>query len=449
MIYTSPYVDAATGKNVISIAVPMNIAGEYSMLLADITIDSIVEITNSISIGDKSYGMLLDADSNIIAHQNSAYVFSGENSTSLAEAYSNIDPTQSSVQRIHDYDGEERFVCFAEIPLTGWRLGVTESTSVLQATLIRVMLLLLGIGVAMLVVCSIVLSLMIKRMLQPMDKLKLFIRENVIGTQTEQKFKTEVKEIEYLIDELENQFIGTIRKTKEETKAILSNLENTDQMILEISNNIMEISAVMEETGSSVEIQTDSIRNVDENCNVIEQSVERLASQARDTASQADSIIERVKKLVPEAIADKEKAVLITRSSKEELTEAIKQVEVIGQIVEVSKSIRGISSKTNLLALNASIEAARAGEAGKGFAVVADEIRQLSEMTNQEINKIDEITEVIDTISASQAELNTGIQSINESLQAITTNSEHVASETKAVVESAHMLSNTVENFNI
>lgn len=64
-------------------------------------------------------------------------------------------------------------------------------------------------------------------------------------------------------------------------------------------------------------------------------------------------------------------------------------------IASFANVIAGISSKTNMLSLNASIEAARAGEQGKGFAVVAGEVRNLAA---QSAKSSKEIAETIQSI---------------------------------------------------
>jgi len=62
------------------------------------------------------------------------------------------------------------------------------------------------------------------------------------------------------------------------------------------------------------------------------------------------------------------------------------KAEVIGG---VALSIRDVSDRTNILAINASIESARAGSVGKGFRIIANEVRTLAGQTGDFAKQIE------------------------------------------------------------
>ena len=93
-------------------------------------------------------------------------------------------------------------------------------------------------------------------------------------------------------------------------------------------------------------------------------------------------------------------------------------------IIEFIKIIQDISSKTNLLSINASIEAAHAGESGRGFKVVADGIRELSKISQDSAvsikNAVNEINSLIKetttSFDATEKDIESGTNTITELL---------------------------------
>lgn len=394
LIYTAPYVDFATGQMIVSIAEPLEISGEYAVVLADITIDSLVDITNEISRKKDTQAFLLAQDGSVIVHENAAFLPSEEGNVILTDRV-NINTAGTDVTTYRDYDGSNKYVALATIEETGWILGVTEDTNVLFVLITKSLIIPLAIGVVLLIVTVTLLGMTIKRMLTPMDELKGFIKEKVIGSSQEREIKSEVEEIKYLIEELQSKFISTIHRTREESQHIQNEMTEIGGKISKMSDNVEEISATMEKTGANIDMQTESIHHIGSTCREVSLAVDELADRAQEMSRRGNEIIERVEVLVPELLQGKENAVSVARSSREKLLQALEGAKVIDKIVEVAQAIGEIAEQTSLLALNASIEAARAGEAGRGFAVVAGEITSLSTTTSNEIDKVNALTNKI------------------------------------------------------
>jgi methyl-accepting chemotaxis protein len=76
-----------------------------------------------------------------------------------------------------------------------------------------------------------------------------------------------------------------------------------------------------------------------------------------------------------------------------------RKLQLLGQhsreVGKIVQAVGALSSRTDLLALNASIESARAGEHGRGFALVAEEVRSLAEQSAQSVSDIAARVELI------------------------------------------------------
>lgn len=394
LIYTDPYMDFATGQMIVSIASPFKMDGQQAVVLADITIDSLIEIVKSVSTDENIQTFLLAGDNSVITHDNSDYLPKKEGNTILTDVLK-IDMDNSSVSTITDYDGIRKYCVSRTIDVTGWKLGITQKTSVISKKISSNLILPIVADIILLVILIIVLNIVVSMMLKPLSELKKFVKEKVIGIRNCRQQKSEVKEIEYLIEELENRVLAVIHKTQQESGHIQEKVSGTNRHVSDMNGNIMQISSIMEQTKASVASQTKNIAVIDNTCRDVTESIDELSKKAQDITAHASEIINRVEQLVSDVINDKEKAYKVTLESREKLKTAIEETKIINEIVDVSQAISQIAGQTNLLSLNASIEAARAGEAGKGFAVVAEEIKKLSETTGNEIGKVNALTEKV------------------------------------------------------
>jgi methyl-accepting chemotaxis protein len=165
---------------------------------------------------------------------------------------------------------------------------------------------------------------------------------------------------------------------------------------------------------------------------------ERQAASLEETAAALDQITATVRKTA-EGAREAQSVVNAARGDAEAsgvvVADAISAMDRIeasaSQISQIVGVIDEIAFQTNLLALNAGVEAARAGEAGRGFAVVASEVRALAQRS------ADAAKEIKALISASTAQVSSGVELVGKTGQALQRIVGEVAKITELVTEIA------------
>ncbi len=376
---TEPYIDASTSQLIITIATP---AGGNGVVGGDLSLETLVQIVNSLDFGGMGYAFLVSSDGKILVHPDKDLVMK-----SLKEVYPQDTPQVSSGFSEAELDGAPRLLTFTAVkglPSVNWYVGLSIDKEKAYATLSEFRASALIATVIAVVLIMLLLSMLISVLMKPlrvMGKAMQNIAQGE-GDLTKRLHIHNQDEFGELATSF-NQFVERIHNSIREVSSATQQVNEVAKLVVNASNSSMINSDEQANRTTSVAAAINEL-------GAAAQEIARNAAQASHEASDARRLAEDGSQVLKKTIsAMNELSSKISASSTS--IEALNSKTVnIGQILEVIKSI---SEQTNLLALNAAIEAARAGEAGRGFAVVADEVRNLAHRTQESAQEIQKMIE--------------------------------------------------------
>jgi len=243
-----------------------------------------------------------------------------------------------------------------------------------------------------------------------------------------------------------------MRDSAEKTSSVLCNMVTELSEVTESSMNANEL--ITQETDallSGVTDNTGAVENTNKSMHDITEKIVNLSELNHATALLTGEIELNTKENQSRMDEATENMGQIFKS-----TEECKQIiftlgEASKEISGIAQTITSISSRTNILAMNASIEAARAGEQGKGFAVVAEEIKKLSEQTKLATDHIGTIVrdvvgnteKAVTSMEQNAIYTRNGMDSIkkaNESAVTITLSNEKLTKQICEIDEMAELI---------
>jgi methyl-accepting chemotaxis protein len=447
---TEPYVDAATGQTIISLAMPSTKAGQgVGVVGGDLSLQTLIDTLSARDFDGMGYAFLVSADGKILVHPDKALVMK-----SLGEAYPQNTPRISRDFSEIVVNGKTRIVTFTPIkglPSVNWYIGLSvdkdkafSMLSEFRASAVVATVIAVAIIIAL-------LGMLIRLLIQPLHVMTRAMADIADGEGDLTKRLVIQNNDEFgSLGTAFNHFVERIHGSIREVSSATGQVNEVALRVVAASNSSMYNSDQQASRTSSVAAAINQL-------GAATQEIARNAAHASSQASDARNLAEDGQQVVDRSIAAMNQLSNMLSASSSNIESLNSKTVNIGQILEV---ITSISQQTNLLALNAAIEAARAGEAGRGFAVVADEVRNLAHRTQESAQQVQTMIEElqvgaresVSTMSDSQRHSQDSVEIANlagERLSSVTQRIGEIDGMNQSVATATEEQTAVVESINV